>query len=320
MHGPGAFLRKQQEGLAARLDALDRTPSVFAASSEKMSLADASVHLVLTSPPYPMIEMWDSLFEGWTGLSATTPGFYDACHAALGHVWSECARVLVPGGIAAINIGDATRTWGGAFQLYPNHVDTTQRCVAAGLTPLVPLLWKKPTNKPNAFLGSGFLPPNAYVTLDCEYILVFRKGPPRKLPPKDVLRYASAMSKAERDAWFTQIWDFRGATQSHQDIVRRTGAFPDELPYRLTRMFSCLGETVLDPFAGTGTTLRVAATEGRRAIGFETDPALVTMCRKITAPAGADVVSRLISRYPLPDDPVRESRPKLASFDASDEA
>src|SRR5687767_12229391 len=133
---------------------------------------------------------------------------------------------------------------------------------SGGKPPEPPFL---PTNKPNAFLGSGFLPPNAYVTLDCEHVLLFRKGAPRKLPPKDLLRYASEMSKAERDSWFSQIWDFRGAGQSHEDVVRRTAAFPEEVPYRLVRMFSCLGETVLDPFAGTGTTLRVAAAEGRRA-------------------------------------------------------
>lgn len=303
MHGPGALLQEQGEEVAARLDAIDRATVVFAASSEKMALPDASVHLVVTSPPYPMIEMWDTLFEAWTGRKATEPGFYDACHAALGNVWSECARVLIPGGILAINIGDATRTWGGAFQLYPNHVDITQRCVAAGLTPLVPVLWKKPTNKPNAFLGSGFLPPNAYITLDCEYILLFRKGPPRKLAPKDLLRYASVMSKTERDAWFTQIWDFRGATQAHEDVVRRTAAFPAELPYRLVRMFSCLGETVLDPFAGTGTTLRVAAAEGRKAIGFETEPALAALCQGIRPPAGAQIVKALGDRYS------REERP-----------
>ncbi|HUR68805.1 MAG TPA: site-specific DNA-methyltransferase [Candidatus Thermoplasmatota archaeon] len=307
MHGPGARLRDQGHEVALLLDAMDRTPRVFEASSEKMALPEESVHLVVTSPPYPLIEMWDGLFESWTGRKADAPGFYDACHQALAGVWRECARVLVPGGIVAINVGDATRTWEGAFRLYPNHVDVTQRCVEAGLTPLVPILWKKPTNKPNAFLGSGFLPPNAYVTLDCEHILLFRKGPPRKLPPKDLLRYASEMSKAERDVWFSQVWDFKGIQQDslttsggrppEPPFWRRTAAFPEELPYRLVRMFSCLGETVLDPFAGTGTTLRAAAAEGRRAIGFETEPALAAMCRQVVPPAGAALVERLRARY-----------------------
>ncbi|HVM45671.1 MAG TPA: site-specific DNA-methyltransferase, partial [Candidatus Thermoplasmatota archaeon] len=283
--------------VAAALDAVDRAPRVFPESSEKMPLPDGSVHLVVTSPPYPMIEMWDGLFEAWTGRRVREPGFYDACHAALARVWDECARVLVPGGIAAINVGDATRTLEGDFRLYPNHVEVTRACVAAGLSPLVPILWKKPTNKPNAFLGSGFLPPNAYVTLDCEFILLFRKGPARKLPPKDLLRYASEMTKAERDAWFTQVWETRGAGQTTDELVRRTAAFPEEVPMRLVRMFSLLGETVLDPFAGTGTTLRVAAAEGRRALGFETEPALLPTLRAIAAPTGREVVERLLARY-----------------------
>lgn len=297
MHGPGAFLRERGAEVAKTLDAIDRTPRVHFESAEKMPLADESVHLVVTSPPYPMIEMWDGLFARWTGVALEDKRFYRACHEALARVWRECARVLVPGGIAIINVGDATRTLSGEFRLYPNHVDVTRACVEAGLTPLVPIFWKKPTNKPNAFLGSGFLPPNAYVTLDCEFILVFRKGSPRKLPPKDLLRYASEMSKAERDAWFTQIWDFKGTGQVTADLARRNAAFPDEVPYRLVRMFSVLGETVLDPFAGTGTTLRVAAAEGRRAVGFETEPALGPTLAGIRAPAGNEVVVRLRQRY-----------------------
>lgn len=297
VHGPGALLRERGAEVVAALDAMERAPRVIAESSEKLPLADASVHLVVTSPPYPMIEMWDGLFEAWTGRKVRDPAFYAACHAALARVWSECARVLVPGGIAAVNVGDATRTLDD-FQLYPNHVDVTRACVAAGLTPLVPILWKKPTNKPNAFLGSGFLPPNAYVTLDCEHILIFRKGPPRKLPPKDLLRYASEFSKAERDTWFSQVWDLRGAGQASDEMARRTAAFPEEVPSRLVRMFSLLGETVLDPFAGTGTTLRVAAAEGRRAVGCETEPALQRALATLRAPTGAEVVARLRARYP----------------------
>lgn len=297
MRGPGALLEKEGEEIVRRLDAIDRAPRVFLESSEKLPLPDASVHLVATSPPYPLIEMWDDLFARWTGVPADDARFYAACHEALARVWRECARVLVPGGIAAINVGDACRSAGEGFQLFPNHVDVTVECQRAGLTPLVPILWRKPTNKPNAFLGSGFLPPNAYVTLDCEYVLLFRKGAPRKLPPKDLLRYASEMSKEERDAWFTQVWDLRGARQERSDLARRSGAFPDEVPYRLVRMFSLLGETVLDPFAGTGTTLRVAAQEGRRAVGFETEPALAETLRSIRAPAGRDVLTRLKDRY-----------------------
>ena len=235
-------------------------------------VADASVHLVVTSPPYPMIPQWDALFER---LGARD---YDAMHAELARAWRRCHDVLVPGGLMAINIGDALRSSSGEFRLWPNHVDVAQHCRSAGFTPLPYLLWKKPTNRPNAFLGSGFLPPNAYVTLDCEFILLFRKGSLRHFPAHDGVRATSRFTKAERDRWFSQVWtDVLG---ERQDGPRgRTGAFPPELPERLIRMFSCVGETVLDPFAGTGTTLWAAVKYDRHAIGMELDPALAAELR-----------------------------------------
>jgi len=225
------------------------------------------IHLVVTSPPYPMIEMWDAQFRE---LGAAT---YREMHDLLGQVWEQCHGVLVDGGLMCINIGDATRrNDGSGFRLYPNHTQIVERCEKLGFTPLPYVLWKKPTNKPNAFLGSGFLPPNAYVTLDCEYVLIFRKGQGRKFPAKDPVRYDSSFTKEERDKWFSQIWaDIRGAKQTQQDIARRTAAFPEELVGRLIRMFSVKGDNVLDPFVGTGTTMRVAKDLKRNSIGYELD-------------------------------------------------
>ncbi len=226
---------------------------------------DASVHLVVTSPPYPMIPQWDSLFAR---LGAHD---YAGMHRVLADAWAAAHRVLVPGGILAINIGDAMRTIDGEFRLWPNHATTVTAAEAAGFRSLPYALWKKPMNRPNAFLGSGFEPPNAYVTLDCEYVLLFRKGRLRRLPPHDPARAQSRYSRAERDRWFSQVWtDIRGARQGAEG--RRTAAFPAEIPERLVRMFSLVGETVLDPFVGTGTTLLAAARWGRNAIGVEWDP------------------------------------------------
>ncbi|MCI4335865.1 MAG: site-specific DNA-methyltransferase [Thermoplasmata archaeon] len=236
-------------------------------------IADRSIDLVVTSPPYPMLPQWDELFAG---LGANG---YGEMHALLDDAWAACERVLVDGGLLAINVGDALRRVDGEFRLWPNHARILHAADRLGLSPLPYILWKKPTNKPNAFLGSGFLPPNAYVTLDCEYILLFRKGRLRRYPPRDPGRTASQLTRAQRDHWFSQVWDdVRGVPQGSPGV--RTGAFPAEIPERLIRMFSCLGETVLDPFAGTGTTLWAATKLGRQAVGVEIDPALAEALRR----------------------------------------
>ncbi|MFX0168479.1 MAG: DNA-methyltransferase [Candidatus Hodarchaeota archaeon] len=232
-------------------------------------LNDASVHLVVTSPPYPMIELWDDLF-----LSVGCDSF-EAMHKYLAEVWQECYRILVEGGIACINIGDALRKLNSNFQLFPNHVKVIEHCEAIGFTSLPYILWKKPTKRPNAFLGSGLIPPNAYITQDCEFILIFRKGHPRPFPPKDLYRYASYYTLAERNAWFTQIWKLPGARQENSHIARRIAAFPEEIAYRLIRMFSIIGDTVVDPFLGSGTTMKVAMDTHRHSVGYEIDTQLL---------------------------------------------
>ncbi len=281
--------------------------TVIIGNSQHMpELSDCSIHLMLTSPPYPMIKMWDSYFSRldsriaklWknsrTGSFEEVRQIYDRMHANLSRVWEETHRVLVDGGIACINIGDATRTINGRFQLFANHSKVIECCERIGFITVPYILWKKPTTKPmykgkGAFLGSGFLPPNAYVTLDCEFILLFRKGDLRKFPPKDQRRYESMFTKAQRDIWFSQIWTVTGARQTDNAIERRIAAFPDEIVERLIRMFSVKGETVLDPFLGSGTATKVAMLNDRCSIGYEIDKNLVPlMKRKI----GAELLSQ----------------------------
>ena len=131
-------------------------------------------------------------------------------------------------------------------------------------------------------MGSGFLPPNAYVTLDCEFILLFRKGNIRKFPPHDKLRYESVFTKTQRDEWFSQIWALKGTRQTIIELERRTAAYPDEIAERLIKMFSVKGETVLDPFLGSGTTTKIAMRNERNSIGYETDKNLLSILTKKT--------------------------------------
>jgi len=265
---------------------------IFGDSRKMEEIEDESVHLIVTSPPYPMIKIWDDLFgrlnpevnkafeklgniDDKKKKEKLVKKIYQLMHKTLEPVWREIYRVLIPGGIACINIGDATRKLNGNFRLFPNHAKIIEHFEDVGFITLPYILWKKPTNKPNAFLGSGFLPPNAYVTLDVEYILIFRKGEPRKFKPKDPLRYASRYTKSERDKWFSQIWDdIKGERQTHPQVERRTAAYPEEIPRRLIRMFSVIGDTVLDPFLGTGTTTKVAIELQRNSIGYEIDKSL----------------------------------------------
>jgi modification methylase len=282
---------------------------IILGNSQQMSELDAdSVQLMVTSPPYPMIAMWDELFargnpkiaEFFRELPTNNNGqtarqIYNAMHNYLSEVWAETYRVLEDGGIACINIGDATRSINGNFQLYPNHSRITEVCEKIGFTTLPYILWKKPTTKPMykgkcSFLGSGFLPPNAYVTLDCEFILLFRKGKLRKFPPKDALRYESIFTKKERDEWFSQIWSLKGTRQTVTGLERRIAAYPEEIAHRLIRMFSVKGELVLDPFLGSGTTTKIAIQNERNSIGYETDPKMLPIiAKKIDNTEGANV-------------------------------
>lgn len=271
---------------------------IFGNSQEMPELVDSSIQLVVTSPPYPMIKMWDSLFvradpqiaQLWEKLNTTCKEqtvmeIYDAMHKYLEKVWRETYRVLDDGGIACINIGDATRRLNGKFKLFPNHSRIIENLQKIGFTTLPYILWKKPTTKPRykgkgAFLGSGLLPPNGYVTVDCEFILIFRKGFLRKFKPKHEKRYESGLTKEQRNDLFTQIWTMKGIRQKANELERRTAAYPYEIADRLIRMFSIKGDTVLDPFLGSGTTTKAAIRNERNSIGYEIDEQLLPSINK----------------------------------------
>jgi DNA modification methylase len=250
-------------------------------AADMSAVADESVPLVVTSPPYPMIDLWDDLFatqdpDVRAALDAGDgDAAFDLMHAQLDAVWDEVTRVLVPGGVVCVNVGDATRSVRGEFQQYPNHARIVDAFRSRGLTPLPDVLWRKPTNSHTKFMGSGTLPPNAYVTLEHEYVLLFRKGGPRSFPPGDDRRYESAYFWEERNRWFSDLWEFRGEEQAldggSDDRRDRSAAFPLEVPLRLIRMFSVHGDRVLDPFAGTGTTALAAMHAARNSVGYDLD-------------------------------------------------
>ncbi|MCP3923420.1 MAG: site-specific DNA-methyltransferase [Desulfobacterales bacterium] len=252
-------------------------------NAQNMSqIPSESIDLIITSPPYPMVKMWDETFIGLNkkigeklinddGLRS-----FELMHKELDTVWKESFRVLKKGAFICINIGDATRSLKENFGLYPNHSRITQKLLEIGFTTLPEIIWRKLTNAPNKFMGSGMLPAGAYVTLEHEFILIGRKGGKREFIKEDdkKLRRESSFFWEERNIFFSDIWfDIHGARQKmfNNGSRKRSGAFPFEIPYRLINMYSLKGDTVLDPFIGTGTTMLAAMTACRNSFGFEID-------------------------------------------------
>jgi DNA modification methylase len=232
-----------------------------------------------------MIEMWDESFAkqsapiGECMRRHDGDGAFELMHRELDPVWGEVYRLLSPGGIACINIGDATRKIGDSFRVFPNHARVLMSCLGLGFEVLPEILWRKESNKPTKFMGSGMLPGAAYVTQEHEYILVLRKGGGRRpvTARGRLARRRSAFFWEERNVWFRDVWeDLQGDRQrlALGDTRDRSAAFPFELPYRLISMFSVQKGLVLDPFVGTGTTTVAAIAAGRDSVGIELDPGL----------------------------------------------
>lgn len=255
----------------------------FKAAQNMECIKSASVDLVVTSPPYPMIEMWDEIFamqndHVGTALRKDPMSAFEFMHRELDKVWAECFRTLKDGGFLCVNIGDATRSFNKEFQLYNNHSRVISSCLKIGFDNLPNIIWRKQTNAPNKFMGSGMLPCGAYVTLEHEWILVFRKRGKRayKLDKDKALRRSSAFFWEERNKWFSDLWEIKGVKQTIANSLTRdrNASFPLEIPFRLVNMYSQMGDVVLDPFMGMGTTLVASMLSGRNSIGFEIDEGL----------------------------------------------
>jgi DNA modification methylase len=233
-------------------------------------IPDNSVHLVVTSPPYWTLKEYNE-YPGQLGAWADYESFMDE----LDKVWRHCHRVLVPGGRLVCVVGDvllSRRRNKGRHMVVPLHADISVRARRLGLDYLTPILWHKIANASlevengSSFLGKPY-EPNAIVKSDMEYILMLRKPGGYRKPTEDQ-RARSKMSKEEHAKWFRSFWaDVPGAsTRNHP------APFPLELAYRLVRMFSFVGDTVLDPFSGTFTTTLAAMKADRHSIGNELDP------------------------------------------------
>jgi DNA modification methylase len=239
-------------------------------------------------------------------------------HRELDRIWAEVHRVLVPGGFACINIGDATRTIDGHFMLYPNHARVLSAMIDLGFTPLPEIVWRKQSNAPNKFMGSGMLPAGAYVTQEHEYILILRKGGKRTFSSESEKehRQASAFFWEERNTLFSDVWfDLLGTRQdlSEKEVRKRSGAYPFELPYRLVTMYSLKGDTVLDPFFGIGTTMLAAMAAGRDSIGYEISegfaPAIEDRTGDIITVAKARIGERLTNHMEFVRNRLTDGKP-----------
>ncbi len=258
-------------------------------SNNIAEIQNESVDLIVTSPPYPMIEMWDDLFTEQDSEISELLGKKDGIeafrkmHNILNGVWTECDRVLKKNGFVCINIGDATRTIDGIFQLYSNHAEIINTFLNKGYCVLPDIHWRKQTNAPNKYMGSGMYPAGAYVTYEHEYILIFRKGGKRDFSgDKKKDRQESAFFWEERNVWFSDLWELKGTTQSIQGKKsrERSAAYPFEIPYRLINMYSAKNDTVLDPFWGLGTTSLACMMLERNSIGVEIKPDIIDMAKE----------------------------------------
>jgi site-specific DNA-methyltransferase (adenine-specific) len=250
-------------------------------------LGDDSIHLVVTSPPYWNLKRYNENPDQLGHIQD-----YESFLFELEKVWRHVYRVLVPGGRLVCVVGDvcvARRNFG-RHLVFPLHSDISVICRRIGFDNLNPIIWHKIANASyevengSKFLGKPY-EPNAIVKNDIEFILMQRKpGGYRK--PTIKQREESRIGKEDFDRWFQQIWNITGAsTKQHP------APFPLELATRLVRMFSFTGDTVLDPFCGSGTTMIAAFRTGRNSIGIEIDPEYCRMAARFLKAESANLFS-----------------------------
>lgn len=267
-------LAKNKELLAQIEQVLPELPT-----NHSFHLADATridflepenVHLILTSPPYWNLKEYN---EGERQLGNIND--YELFLGELNKVWEICFKALAPGGRLICVVGDvclSRRKNNGRHSVIPLHASIQEQCRKIGFDNLAPIIWSKISNaafesdRGSTFLGKPY-EPNAIIKNDIEFILMERK-PGGYRSPSFIERLFSVISEENHKAWFNQIWSgLTGASTKYHPAP-----YPVELVTRLIRMFSFVGDVVLDPFAGSGTTSIAAWSSGRNSINIEVDP------------------------------------------------
>lgn len=262
---------------------------------EMRAVADESVHLVLTSPPYWTLKEYNRI-DGQLGYVEDYENFL----LELDKVWRRCFAALAPGGRLVCVVGDvclSRRKNGGRHTVVPLHSSIQEHCRAIGFDNLAPIIWHKIANATleaegngSPFMGKPY-EPNGVIKNDIEYILMQRKPGGYRTPdlPTKIL---SVIPEDCHREWFQQIW--AGLTGASTRL--HPAPYPIELATRLIRMFSFVGDTVLDPFLGTGTTTVAAAACGRNSIGFEIDESYLGLAQKrvVEKTAGLFAVANVI--------------------------
>lgn len=229
-------------------------------------LTDECVHLIITSPPYWQLKDYGSPEQ--IGFHNT----YESYINNLNLVWNECSRVLHKGCRLCVNIGDqfARAVYYGRYKVIPIRTEIIKFCETIGFDYMGAIIWQKVTTMNTTggatIMGSFPYPRNGIIKLDYEFILIFKKqGTPPKVS-KDV-KERSKLTQEEWNTYFQGHWNFSGVRQESHLAM-----FPEELPKRLIKVFSFVGETVLDPFLGSGTTTLAAKNLDRDSVGYEINP------------------------------------------------